>query len=255
MGSFDFELCLCDSETIKMNMKRFLDVLLAALGVVTVSPILIVMMFLIFLQDLKSPLYLSRRVGLYGEPFLMFKLRSMVFGGDSSGVFSTSNNDLRITNIGRFLRRTKLDELPQLLNVFLGQMTFVGPRANVISEVNEYTVAERKLLEVKPGITDFASIVYFDEGAVLAESRDPDKDYKKLIWPGKSKLGMFYVENQSPMMDLQLIFITLISFCSRQTALSLLAKQVKRISGDPELVALIGDRITPQRNNSPSGTN
>ena len=238
-----------------MNMKRFLDVLLAALGVVTVSPILIVMMFLIFLQDLKSPLYLSRRVGLYGEPFLMFKLRSMVFGGDSSGVFSTSNNDLRITNIGRFLRRTKLDELPQLLNVFLGQMTFVGPRANVISEVNEYTVAERKLLEVKPGITDFASIVYFDEGAVLAESRDPDKDYKKLIWPGKSKLGMFYVENQSPMMDLQLIFITLISFCSRQTALRLLAKQVKRISGDPELVALIGDRTTPQRNNSPSGTN
>jgi len=232
-----------------MIVKRVLDVIIATLGVLIVFPLLIVMMCLIFFQDFKSPLYLSRRVGLDGEQFWMFKLRSMVLGGDKSGVFSTSDNDLRITGLGRFLRRAKLDELPQLMNVFLGQMSFVGPRANVVSEVNEYTVAERKLLSVKPGITDFASIVYSDEGALLAGSKNPDKDYKQLIWPGKSKLGLFYVENHSTLMDFQLILITLISLSSRQMALKLLAKKLKTISADPELVSLIEDRIEPVRNN------
>ena len=121
----------------------------------------------------------------------MYKLRTMIINADSTGVDSTSSNDNRITSVGKFIRKFKIDEISQLINVLLGDMSLVGPRPNVLREILMYTDLEKELLTVKPGITDFASIVFSDEGEILSDSDDPDIDYNQLIRPGKGYLGNF----------------------------------------------------------------
>src|SRR4051794_27267506 len=133
-------------------MKRIVDVVIAAMVLFLLSPLLIVVTFLIWLQDRRSPFYIADRVGLDLKPFRMVKFRSMVVNADKTGVDSTSANDSRITSIGRFVRKTKLDEVPQLWNVLKGEMSLVGPRPNVSREVGLYTDLEKQLLEVRPGI-------------------------------------------------------------------------------------------------------
>ena len=127
----------------------------------------------------------------------MIKIRSMKVNADLSGVDSTANDDSRITLVGKIIRKFKIDELAQLINVFLGQMSFVGPRPNVERETSLYTTEEKKLLNLKPGITDISSIVFSDEGDILEGRDDPDITYNQLIRPGKSKLGIFYIENSN----------------------------------------------------------
>ena len=170
------------------------------------APILIPVIILIWIQDFKNPFYIAPRVGLNGKLFKMIKLRSMIINADSSGVDSTSNNDTRITIVGKFIRKFKLDELSQIYNVLIGDMSFVGPRPNVKNETDLYTNEEKVLITVKPGITDFSSIVFSDEGEILSNSVDPNIDYNQLIRPGKSMLGIFYVNNNNLILDIKLIF-------------------------------------------------
>ena len=176
-------------------MKRLLDVIFSLAGIIIFSPIIFIFGILIWLQDFGNPFYISKRVGKNFKEFNLIKLRSMVLNADKSGVDSTSSNDKRITKIGNIVRKYKLDELMQLFNVLFGNMTLVGPRPNVKSEVDMYTKKEKTLLQVKPGITDFASIVFSDEGNILKNKKDPDITYNQLIRPGKGKLGIFYIRN------------------------------------------------------------
>ena len=147
-------------------------------------------MYLVYRQDKESPFYMAPRVGRNNTIFKMAKLRSMVSNADKSGVDSTSANDSRITPIGHKIRKYKLDELTQLWNVFIGDMSLVGPRPNVQRDVDLYTKDEKNLLNVRPGITDFSSIVFSDEGDILKDKKDPDLSYNQLIRPWKSRLGL-----------------------------------------------------------------
>jgi lipopolysaccharide/colanic/teichoic acid biosynthesis glycosyltransferase len=219
-------------------LKRLLDVLVAAFGLIAASPLLVPVMFLVWWQDRHSPFYIALRVGRNGLPIRMVKMRSMVIGADSKGASSTSNDDRRITPVGHFIRRYKLDELTQLWNVLKGDMSLVGPRPQVQSAVDLYTSRERLLLNVRPGITDFASIVFSDEGAILAGHPDPDEAYDQLIRPGKSLLGLFYVEHQTLNVDLRLVWLTLITIVSRKRALRGVQVLLQRLGAPADLVQL-----------------
>ena len=208
-------------------MKRLMDICVAAAGLLALSPILAPIMLAIWLQDRRSPFYIAPRVGEGGRLFRMVKLRSMVVRADSSGVDSTAANDPRITGVGRFVRRYKLDEIMQLWNVLKGDMSLVGPRPNVKRETDLYTAEERVLLNVRPGITDIASIVFADESEILEGKDDPDLAYNQLIRPWKSRLGLVYTENHSISLDLRLIALTGLAIGSRRRALS----QVQHILG------------------------
>lgn len=200
-------------------MKRLLDITAALTGLVLLSPIFLIAMLLIWRQDFHSPFFIAPRVGIYEKIFNMVKLRSMIVGAEMSGVDSTSAADLRITPIGQFVRRFKLDEITQLWNVLTGAMSLVGPRPNVKRETDLYTPIEKNLLSVRPGITDMASIVFSDENEILQDSTNPDIDYNQLIRPWKSRLGLLYIENRSFWLDIKLIFLTLIAIFSRRKAL------------------------------------
>jgi hypothetical protein len=201
-------------------LKRMFDIAASGVGLIFAAPILLPVIFLVWWHDKHSPFYIADRVGKNNCSFKMVKLRSMVINADKSGVDSTSANDNRITAVGRLIRCYKLDELAQLWNVFKGDMSLVGPRPNVKRETDLYTSVERKLLEVKPGITDIASIVFSDEGDILKDQIDPDIAYNQLIRPGKSLLGLIYIENQSITLDIKLCFLTVIAIISRERALA-----------------------------------
>ena len=219
-------------------MKRVFDLGFSFLGLVILSPIVVIFMFLIWRQDLHSPFYIAKRVGLNGREFNMVKLRSMVKNADKSGVDSTSTDDMRITKVGHIIRKFKLDELMQLWNVFLGDMSLVGPRPNVKPETDLYTDLEKTLLLVKPGITDISSIVFSDEGDILAGKDDPDISYHQLIRPGKSKLGLFYISHRGFILDIYLVFLTLLAIISKPKALKLLTSKLQDLNASDELISI-----------------
>ena len=219
-------------------MKRYFDFTASFLGLVFLSPVLFFFMFLVFIQDYRSPFYIALRTGKNGRQFKMVKLRSMVINADKSGVDSTSNTDNRITRVGHLIRKFKLDEVTQLWNVLLGDMSLVGPRPNVKRETDLYTKEEKKLLSVKPGITDFSSIVFSDEGEILSGKEDPDIAYHQLIRPGKGYLGLFYVENRSFLLDVKLIFLTALAIISKEKALILLVGILKELGANNELIEI-----------------
>lgn len=233
-------------------MKRIFDILASFFLILLFSPVLIITLLLVFVQDYKSPFYISERVGVKGRLFKMYKIRSMIVNADSSGVSSTSNTDSRITPIGHFIRKFKLDEVSQLINVFTGSMSLVGPRPNVLSEVVEYTSLEKSLLTVKPGITDFASIVFSDEGKILAPYPDPDLAYNQLIRPGKSRLGLFYISKQSLLVDVSVLFITFIAIFAKRFALVLLVSLLEYLNAPQDLLT-IASRKEPLRPSYPPG--
>jgi FlaA1/EpsC-like NDP-sugar epimerase/lipopolysaccharide/colanic/teichoic acid biosynthesis glycosyltransferase len=216
-------------------LKRVFDITLAFFGLLLSSPILLPVMFLVWLQDYHSPFYVAPRVGRDGRTFRMIKLRSMVANADLSGVDSTSGQDPRITAVGRFIRAYKLDELTQLWNVLKGDMSLVGPRPNVQRETDLYTSVERELLSVRPGITDISSIVFADEADILSDSKDPDLDYNQLIRPWKSRLGLLYVHHSSFLLDIKLIFLTAVAILSREKALAGVQKILIDLQADPQL--------------------
>lgn len=217
-------------------MKRIFDFILALIGLIISSPILLPVIFLVWIQDWHSPFYIAPRVGKGENPFKMLKLRSMIVNADKSGVDSTSSNDKRITGVGKFIRKYKLDELSQLWNVLIGDMSLVGPRPNVKRETDLYTIEEKQLLTVRPGITDFSSIVFSDEGDILKDQNDPDIAYNQLIRPGKSMLGIFYIEKRTFIIDIKLIYLTVIAIISKEKALNSLVVILKKLNATELLI-------------------
>jgi lipopolysaccharide/colanic/teichoic acid biosynthesis glycosyltransferase len=226
-----------------MFIKRIFDITISLLGLIIFSLPVIVISLIVWLQDFGSPLYISERIGKNGKPFKILKLRSMIKNASSFGVDSTASNDKRITPIGHLIRKFKLDELTQLLNVFLGQMSLVGPRPNVLSETKLYTNEERIILTVKPGITDFASIVFSDEGEILAGKSDPDLAYNQLIRPWKSRLAILYTNLSSFRIDLTLILITIVSLFSRERALKMIVRLLTKMHAENEIIKISSRKI------------
>jgi lipopolysaccharide/colanic/teichoic acid biosynthesis glycosyltransferase len=224
-------------------MKRFFDIVFSFFGLVALSPMLIIFSYLIYRQDKESPFYIAPRVGRNNIIFKMIKLRSMVRNADKSGVDSTSASDSRITPLGYKIRRYKLDEATQLWNVFIGDMSFVGPRPNVQRDVDLYTKDEQRLLDVRPGITDFSSIIFSDEGNILKDKKDPDLSYNQLIRPWKSRLGLIYIDNQSFILDFQILFYTVIASVSKQKSIKWIVKKLTMLKVDPMVVKISSRRI------------
>ncbi len=224
-------------------MKRLVDIMAATLGLVLLSPLLILLGVAIWLQDYHSPFYIANRVGRGERSFRMVKFRSMVVKADKSGVDSTAGADPRITPLGRFIRRFKLDEIPQLWNVLRGSMSLVGPRPNVERETVLYTPDEKRLLSVRPGITDLASIVFADEGEILQGSDDPDLKYNQVIRPWKSRLGLLYIDARpSVVTDLNVILLTIKGAIDRAAALRGVYSVASDIGASPELLEIITRR-------------
>lgn len=235
-------------------IKRLLDIVVAIIGLALASPILLPIMFLVWKQDGHMPFYMAPRVARGGGTFTMVKLRSMIKNADKSGVSSTAAGDMRITAVGHFIRRYKLDELAQFWNVLVGDMSLVGPRPNTRTwGVDLYTPTEMQLLTVRPGITDFSSIVFSDEGDILAGKPDPDLSYNQLIRPWKSRFGLFYIAHRSLWLDLQLIFLTIVAILSKSRALEGVNKILTRLNAPTELIA-VARRRQPLIPTPPPGT-
>ena len=201
----------------------------------------------IFLQDFSNPFYIPKRVGKNKKNYNMIKFRSMIVNADNSKVDSTSSNDPRITNLGNFIRRYKIDEIPNLINILTLKMSFVGPRPNVEREVNLYSSEELKILRMRPGITDISSIVFADEGDILEHSKDPDLDYNQLIRPWKSRLAIFYTENASLFLDLKLMILTLYNFVDRKRTLEIISNTLSNLNAEDNLVRVVlrNNRLVP----------
>ena len=187
--------------------KRALDLVISFLGLLVLSPLLLFLAIWIKVDSPGPILYRGKRVGQNGRPFLMHKFRTMVLGAESKGPAVTYRDDPRITKAGRFLRRTKLDELPQLLNVLKGEMSLVGPRPEDPSYVELYTSEQRQVLSVKPGITGATQLEYRDEASML-EGGSVDEEYVTRIMPKKLKLDLEYVRTRSLLLDLKILWRT-----------------------------------------------
>ena len=220
-------------------MKRIFDIVVSLFGLLFISPILLVFMYLIYRQDKHSPFYIAPRVGKNEKIFNIIKLRSMSISADKNGVNSTSLNDARITPVGHKIRKYKLDEFTQLWNVLIGDMSLVGPRPNVLVDTNLYTKVERKLLTVRPGITDFSSIVFSDEGQILKGKNNPDLTYNQLIRPWKSRLGLIYIKNQTILLDINIIVFTIIGFLKRETSLNWVSNQIRILNAEENLIKVV----------------
>ena len=216
-------------------MKRTFDFTVAFFTLLLLCPIIIIALVAVWIQDFKNPFFIASRVGRHGVLFPMFKIRTMIIGAEKSQVDSTSADDMRITAIGRRLRQFKLDEVPQLLNVVMGQMSLVGPRPNVPREVALYTEIEKELLTVRPGITDIASIVFADEAEILSGRENPDLAYNQLIRPWKSRLALLYIHSNSFYLDIQLLLLTIINVVNRSYALNKLAAIAIKLGADKDL--------------------
>jgi lipopolysaccharide/colanic/teichoic acid biosynthesis glycosyltransferase len=190
-------------------LKRTFDFLSSLIGLILISPILVTISILIKKEDRGPVFYRGARVGRFGKLFRIFKFRTMVVNAEKMGGPSTADDDPRITKMGRFIRKFKLDELPQLINVLKGEMSIVGPRPEVQMYVDMFSEGEKAILTVRPGITDWASIWNPDEGAILAGSPDPEKTYMEKIRPEKIRLQLKYVKERSLVVDMKIILKTL----------------------------------------------
>ena len=195
-------------EIQRSGIKRGFDVMVATIALVSVAPLLALAALMVKLSSRGPVLYRGTRVGLNGQLFSMLKFRTMVVDAESLGGSATAADDPRITRLGKFLRRYKLDELPQFFNVLAGDMSLVGPRPEVQKYVNLYSPEEKAILTVRPGITDWASIWNSNEAAVLEGSRDPERAYEELIRPTKLALQLLYVRNHSFFVDLTILLHT-----------------------------------------------
>ena len=191
--------------------KRAMDIVLSACALAVLCPLLLLIALAILIDDPGPVFYRQVRVGRNGKTFRIFKFRSMVMDADKKGLAITVGRDSRITRVGAVLRKTKLDELAQLLNVLLGQMSFVGPRPEVPKYVELYTPYQRQVLLVRPGITDYASIAYRNENDLLAGAPNPEAMYIEQIMPDKIELNMKYLREISPLADIRLILKTIVA--------------------------------------------
>ncbi len=195
-------------------MIRLLDILFSAIGLVLLSPLFILFYILVWMESKGGGFFVQERIGKDGKPFGLYKFRSMKTEAEAEGQITVGAHDTRITRIGYFLRKYKLDELPQLWNVLKGDMSIVGPRPEVRRYVDLYTDEQRKVLTVRPGITDHASIRYINENEILCRADDPERVYIEQIMPDKIKLNMVYIEHHTLREYLRVILLTIKSLLS-----------------------------------------
>lgn len=188
--------------------KRFFDLIISISGIVMLSPFLIFISLLIKISDRGPVFYRASRVGQFGRIFKMYKFRSMIIDAEKKGPSSASSSDSRITGMGKILRKYKLDELPQLINVVKGEMSIVGPRPEEKRFTDMFNETEKKILSAKPGITDWASLWNSNEGELLQGSDDPDKTYLEQIRPKKIQLQLEYVNDRNFLIDLKIFLLT-----------------------------------------------
>ena len=191
-------------------IKRGIDILFSLIGLICLFPFFIFISFFIFITSKGVVFFVQLRVGKNNKDFKLYKFRTMFLNSDNKGLLTVGNNDKRITKLGYYLRKNKLDELPQLINVLNGTMSLVGPRPEVRKYVNLYNSEQKSILDVKPGITDFASILYFNENEILANSVNPEQTYINEIMPIKLELNKQYINEMSLLTDLKIIFKTFI---------------------------------------------
>jgi lipopolysaccharide/colanic/teichoic acid biosynthesis glycosyltransferase len=189
-------------------IKRLFDLVITVPLLILVMPFFLLIALLIKLGSKGPVFYLQTRVGLNSRDFKIFKFRTMQMNADKAGLLTVGGRDPRVTPIGYFLRKYKLDELPQLLNVLFGSMSLVGPRPEVRKYVDLYNVEQQKVLSVKPGITDYASIEYSEENELLAKSNDPERTYIDEIMPAKLLLNQKYIAEKSLTTDIKIIWLT-----------------------------------------------
>ncbi len=189
-------------------MKRLFDILASGVGLLVLSPLFLVVAIWIKCDSKGPVFYKQQRVGRGNKDFWLYKFRSMRPGSDKQGLITVGGRDPRVTRSGYFIRKYKLDELPQLINVFLGDMSLVGPRPEVRKYVEMYTPAQMHVLDVRPGITDLASIRYRNENELLEQAEDPDRYYVEVIMQDKLKINLEYVAKHSFWYDIKLIFMT-----------------------------------------------
>jgi lipopolysaccharide/colanic/teichoic acid biosynthesis glycosyltransferase len=189
---------------------RFCDFLFSLLGIIVLLPFFLVISILIILDSKGNVIYFQNRVGKNNIDFTLYKFRTMAQNSDKKGLLTVGAKDNRITKIGYYLRKLKLDELPQLFNVLFGDMSFVGPRPEVRKYVDLYNDTQKKILMVKPGITDYASIAYSNENDILALSDNPEKTYIEKIMPIKIEMNMKFIDNPTFISYIRIIFHTII---------------------------------------------
>jgi lipopolysaccharide/colanic/teichoic acid biosynthesis glycosyltransferase len=189
-------------------LKRFTDIVVSVVALAVLSPFLLVMALLVGVTSSGGVFFLQERIGRHGRPFRLIKFRTMRPASEMSGLITVGSRDPRITAIGYFLRKYKLDELPQLLNVLGGSMSLVGPRPEVRKYVDLYSAEQRKVLEVKPGLTDYASIEYFSESDLLAAADDPEYTYTHVVMPAKLSLNMKYISEAGFFTDMKILIRT-----------------------------------------------
>ena len=189
--------------------KRGFDIVSSLIGIILLLPFLLILWICIQLESSGGGFYRQVRVGKNGIDFRLWKFRTMQTGSDKKGLLTIGGRDSRVTRIGYYLRKYKLDELPQLINVLVGDMSIVGPRPEVRKYVNLYTTDQRKVLSVKPGITDYASIEYSNENELLSQSGNPEKTYIEEVLPAKLELNMKYINTMNMGIDIQIILSTI----------------------------------------------
>ena len=190
-------------------MIRLLDIIFSTLGIIILLPLFLIICLIIKADSKGGCFFIQERIGKGGKPFGILKFRTMQCGADADGLLTIGTHDKRITRVGSFLRKTKIDELPQLWNVLKGEMSIVGPRPEVEKYVLLYTEEQRRVLSVRPGITDYASIEYVNENEILSQASDPDRAYIEKVMPHKIKLSMRYLEHYCVSEYLKIIFLTL----------------------------------------------
>ncbi|MEN8223891.1 MAG: sugar transferase [Bacteroidota bacterium] len=190
-------------------MKRIFDFFLSLIALLMLLPLLVLIALWVMLDSKGGTFYLQERVGRSNKDFRIYKFRSMHPGADSKGLLTVGGRDPRVSKAGYFLRKTKLDELPQLLNILKGDMSFVGPRPEVRKYVDLYKESQMAVLDVRPGLTDYASLQYFEENKLLEKSEDPEKAYIEQIMPAKLDLNLRYIRDRSFWLDLRIIMKTI----------------------------------------------
>tara|TARA_R110002012_G_scaffold81945_2_gene207399 strand:- start:82025 stop:82615 length:591 start_codon:yes stop_codon:yes gene_type:complete len=190
-------------------LKRLFDIVFSLLGLILLLPLLIVIALILTLESKGPVFYKQVRVGKGNTDFNIFKFRTMFIGSDKKGLLTVGDRDPRVTHTGFFLRKYKLDELPQLINVILGSMSFVGPRPEVRHYVNYYSADDMQILSVKPGITDYASIVFRDEAELLKTAKNPEDLYINTILPQKIALNKKYINTANLLVDFKIIIKTI----------------------------------------------
>ena len=189
-------------------MIRLLDIIFSTLGILILMPFFILVSLIIKFNSKGPLIYKQSRVGIYNSNFNVYKFRTMHINSDRLGLLTVGGRDPRITSVGYYLRKYKLDELPQLFNVLIGDMSIVGPRPEVRKYVDMYTPEQKRVLSIRPGITDWASIQYRDENIILEKAIDPEKDYVNIIIPDKIKYNLIYIEKYNVLEYLKIIFMT-----------------------------------------------